>query len=101
MRRRWRFDEHSAPSILRNPLVCVSESDLHRDGNVAAMLDRRAAARKEAAASALSAEQLRSRTETFRWDGIKSTCSYFTEQERGKQKENLNRRQGFEVKSVI
>lgn len=73
---------YSPPSVCQRAIYM-------RDGNVAAMLDWRAAARKEAVASALSAEQLRSRTETFYWDGIKSACSYFTEQERGKQKENL------------
>lgn len=80
------FDKHSAPSIPRTPLVSAPESDLHRNGNVAAMLDRRAAARngsaEETAATTLSVEQLRSRTRAGY--GIESACSYFLEQERGR-----------------
>lgn len=83
---RWRGLTNTIPCP--PPPLSVSEANLHRDGNVAAMLDRRAAARnsamKEKAASALSAEQLRLFPGIH---GIKSACSCFTEQQRGKQTE--------------
>lgn len=76
------------------PLVCVSESDLNRDGNVAAMLDRRAAAQratKEAAASVLSAEQL---CEALYWDTWNYVVCMFLQSMRW-NREKINDKQHF------